>query len=156
MALSYEIAALIDEHNPDAVCVDAGNGTGVIDRLREMGYKIEEVWFGSRSDELEYGNRRAMMWGRAKDWLPGGCLDDCQLLEDDLCGPNKKFSRNGDAIMLESKEEMSRRGLHSPDDGDAFALTFAIRVSRKDANASRRRGNHDFDVSTGPTGWLSA
>lgn len=156
MALAYEVAALIDKHNPDAVCVDAGNGTGVIDRLREMGYKIEEVWFGSRSDEIEYGNRRAMMWGRAKDWLPGGCLDDCQLLEDDLCGPNKKFARNGDAIMLESKEEMSRRGLHSPDDGDAFALTFAVRVSRKDANASRRKHGNSGNHQIGTGGWLAA
>lgn len=155
MALAYEIAALIDKHNPDAVCIDAGNGTGVIDRLREMGYKIEEVWFGSRSDEPEYGNRRAMMWGRVKDWLPGGCLDENQRLEDDLSGPNKKFSNNGDSIMLESKDEMLRRGLHSPDDGDAFALTFAVRVARRDSLASRRK-KHLGLVHSGSTGWLAA
>lgn len=157
MSLAYEIAAEIDKHCPDAVCIDAGNGTGVIDRLREMGYKIEEVWFASRSDDIEYGNRRAMMWGRVKDWLPGGCLDDCQELEDDLCGPNKKFARNGDAIMLESKEEMSRRGLHSPDDGDAFALTFAVRVSRKDAATARKKHGASSHYGTGNSaGWLAA
>lgn len=156
MSLAYQIAELIDKHDPDAVCVDAGNGTGVIDRLREMGYKVEEVWFGSKSDEPEYGNRRAMMWGRVKEWLPGGCLDDFQQLEDDLCGPNKKFSRNGDAIMLESKEEMTKRGLHSPDDGDALALTFAVRVSRKDRLTARQRGRKQHNRGIVQSGWMRA
>ena len=30
-----------------------------------------------------------------------------------------------DAILLERKDDMRRRGLASPDDGDALALTFA-------------------------------
>jgi hypothetical protein len=156
MALSYELAALIDEHKPDAVCIDAGNGTGVIDRLREMGYKIEEVWFGSKSDEAEYGNCRAMIWGRVKEWLPGGCLDDCQLLEDDLSGPNKKFARNGDAILLESKDEMLKRGLHSPDDGDALALTFKVRVSRKDSLTSRHKKQLGYNKAQISNGWMSS
>lgn len=157
MALSYEIAALIDEHNPDAVCLDAGNGTGVIDRLREMGYRIEEVWFGSKSDDPEYANCRAMMWGRVKEWLPGGCLDDDQTLEDDLCGPMKKFRQNGDAILLESKEEMSKRGLHSPDDGDALALTFKVRVARKDALAARQRRKSSYTSPIrSPHGWMGS
>jgi hypothetical protein len=33
-----------------------------------------------------------------------------------------------DRICLESKEEMEKRGLDSPDDGDALALTFAQTV----------------------------
>lgn len=156
MALSYEIAALIDEHTPDAVCIDAGNGTGVIDRLRELGYKIEEVWFGGRSDEPEFANRRAMMWGRLKDWLSGGCLPEAQELEDDLCGPNKKFARNGDSIILESKEEMTKRGLHSPDWGDAVALTFAVRVSRKDSLTSRHRGKTRYTRAHTATGWMAS
>ena len=154
MQLAYNIAELIDKLNPDAVCVDAGNGSGVIDRLRELGYKIEEVWFGSKSDEPEYGNRRAMMWGRVKEWLPGGCLDDCQILKDDLCGPSKKFSRNGDTIMLESKEEMAKRGLHSPDDGDALALTFAVRVSRKDSLTARHKRKNRENRRHVEHGWM--
>lgn len=156
MTLAYRIAELIDEHNPDAVCIDAGNGTGVIDRLREMGYKIEEVWFGSKSDEPEYANCRAMIWGRLKEWLPGGCIDDDQRLKDDICGPNKKFARNGDCIILESKDEMLKRGLHSPDDGDALALTFKVKVSRKDSATYRHR-RHSFSMKTpSSTGWLAA
>ena len=36
---------------------------------------------------------------------------------------------------------MKARGLASPDDGDAFVLTFAQPVQRKDAKTSRNRNN---------------
>ena len=41
-------------------------------------------------------------------------------------------------IKLESKDAMKKRGLASPDDGDALALTFAEPVSRMDAATARR------------------
>ena len=157
MTLAYNVAALIDEHKPDCVSVDAGNGTGVIDRLREMGYKIDEVWFGGKSDEPEYANRRAMMWARAKAWLSGGCLVDDIGLQDDLCGPMKQFAQNGDKIILESKDSMSRRGLASPDMGDALALTFNRRVSRKDSPTYRKKVLRGaFQHSGLEAGWLGA
>jgi hypothetical protein len=37
-----------------------------------------------------------------------------------------------DAILLERKDDMQRRGLASPDDGDALALTFAYAVAKRD------------------------
>lgn len=152
MQLAYQVADAIGKFKPDAVCIDAGNGTGVIDRLKELGYKIHEVWFGSKSDEPEYANKRTMMWARMRDWLGGGCIDDFSELKDDLAGPEYKFARSGDAIILESKEEMKARGLHSPDHGDALALTFAVHVARSDTqvsrkNASRRlASNVDYDI----------
>ena len=47
MKLANKCAELIDKYRPDAVCIDGGNGSGVIDRLREMGYKVHEVGFGT-------------------------------------------------------------------------------------------------------------
>jgi hypothetical protein len=43
-----------------------------------------------------------------------------------------------DAILLERKDDMRRRGLASPDDGDALALTFAYPVAKKDWAEERR------------------
>jgi hypothetical protein len=37
-----------------------------------------------------------------------------------------------DAILLERKDDMRRKGLASPDDGGALALTFADPVAKKD------------------------
>lgn len=138
MQLAYKCAELIDKWKPDSVAIDAGNGTGVIDRLREMGYRVNEIWFGSKSEEPEWANRRTLMWARMREWLNGGCIDDNELLKTDLAGPEYRFAKGGDAIILEAKEEMKRRGLHSPDDGDALALTFAVRAARTDIPAGKR------------------
>jgi hypothetical protein len=153
MTLANYCAELIDQHQPDAVCVDSGNGTGVIDRLREMGYRVHEVMFGGGAESHEWANRRTEMWARMRDWLPGGSIDDMQELVDDLSGPEYSFAgRDGDRIILEPKEQMKKRGLSSPDHGDALALTFAVRVPRRDRDQmSRHRGNRvvrgvDYDI----------
>lgn len=138
MVVANECAAAIDEHKPDAVCIDAGNGTGVIDRLREMGYKVIEVWFGSASKEEEYADLRTEMWANMREWLPGGCIDDDTDLKDDLVGPEYGFDKL-ERIKLESKEKMKDRGIASPDNGDALAVTFATKVARSDIPISRKR-----------------
>lgn len=139
MEVANKCAELIDKYNPDAVCIDAGNGTGIIDRLREMQYKVNEVWFGSKSEQPEWVNKRTEIWAAMREWLSGGCIDGDQELIDDLCGPEYHFQGAGDKIMLESKDKMKSRGLSSPDNGDAFALTFAVRVARRDTTASRSK-----------------
>lgn len=138
MEVANECAFWIDELNPDAVCIDAGNGTGVIDRLKEMGYKVFEVWFGSKAEGEEYSDLRTEMWARMRDWLKGGCIDSDTDLKDDLLGPEYIFDKQ-ERIKLEAKESMKRRGLSSPDNGDALAVTFAIRVARTDVKARRKR-----------------
>jgi len=42
----------------------------------------------------------------------------------ELTTPKYKFTSNG-KIQIESKDEMRRRGLQSPDVADAFVMTFA-------------------------------
>lgn len=139
MKLANKCAELIDRYKPDAVCIDAGNGTGIIDRLREMGYKVHEVWFGSSADEDQYADKRTEIWARMRDWLSGGCLPPDSDLGDDLSGPMYSFVGSGDKQKLESKDKMRSRGLASPDDGDALALTFAVKVARKDNHLSHKR-----------------
>jgi hypothetical protein len=152
MEVANECAYLIDEHKPDAICVDAGNGTGVIDRLREMGYRVIEVWFGSKSGEEEWSDFRTELWAKMREWLPGGCIDDDSDLKDDLVGPEYEFDKY-ERVKLESKEKMKRRGVASPDNGDALAVTFAtkvarsdLRVSRKGAKGGRKVNGADYDL----------
>lgn len=148
MEVANTVAYYIDKYAPDAVCIDAGNGTGVIDRLREMGYKIHEVWFGSKSSKEEYANKRTEIWGDMRDWLKGGCIPNDQNLIDDLAGPQYKFRGSSDKIMLESKEEMKKRGVASPDYGDALACTFAVRVARLDMKTARGNRRERFAQNT--------
>ncbi|MDD4913299.1 MAG: hypothetical protein PHP57_13480 [Sideroxydans sp.] len=109
------------------VCfIDGGGvGGGVVDRLRQLGYDVIEVQFGSKADDTrKYANKRCEMWGRLKEWLEVGCIEDSAALATDLTSCEYSFT-SADQIALERKEDMRRRGLSSPDDGDALALTFA-------------------------------
>jgi hypothetical protein len=127
------------------VFVDAtGIGWGVVDRLSQLGCsRAMGIDFGSASDRTDmgeaaakYANKRAEMWGFLKDWLRFGCVpDDAELIAD--LG-NLEYGYNGaDALLLERKDDMRRRGLASPDDGDALALTFARPVARRDWREER-------------------
>ena len=72
-----------------------------------------------------------------KEWCKAGCLPDDRDLAADLSAVEYGYDA-GDAILLERKDDMKRRGLASPDDGDALALTFAYPVARIDWAEERR------------------
>lgn len=59
-----------------------------------------------------------------KEWLEIGCVAKDEPLATDLTGVEYSFTV-GDLILLERKEDMKKRGLASPNDGNALALTFA-------------------------------
>lgn len=113
---------------PEYIFIDAlGLGAGVVDRLRELGLPVRGVNVSEVSAMSDlYKNLRAELWFRCKDWLS---KLDCQLPDDDdligeLTAVKYKFTSNG-KYQLESKDEMVKRGLGSPDTADAFMLTFA-------------------------------
>jgi len=123
-----------------------GIGGPICDRLRQMGHRnLLEVQFGAESPDPKFANMRAFMWGKLRDWLTTGAIDQAPALEMDLTGPGY-FHDKQDRLVLESKEKMKARGVDSPDDGDALALTFAgsVRV------AARPRFT---PPSRGPQGW---
>lgn len=140
VASADKVAAIIDEYNPDGVCIDAGQGTGVIDILRRRGYRVQEVWFGAKSSQPEWANMRTEMYASVREWLPGACLDASPELFTDLTAVEYDyFGKAKDQIILESKEQLKDRIGRSPDDGDALALTFAKKFARRDMHASRYR-----------------
>ena len=126
--------------------VDGGGpGAGVVDRCRQLRIPVIEVQFGAApdrdhlglGDEL-YANKRAEMWGAMRQWLREGMIDADPELKADLAAVEYGYTlRDGvDAIILEKKEHMRKRGLASPDDADALALTFAHPVGPSDHSAS--------------------
>lgn len=126
------IARLEDEHNADAVFVDAGYGTGIVSAGQTMGRSWRLIWFSGKPIDPGYLNKRAEMWGTMKQWLKaGGAIDpgDTELY-DDLVSP-ETVPRVDGKIQLESKEDMKDRLLPSPNKGDALALTFAEPVGKK-------------------------
>ncbi len=117
-----------DGRRVSVLFVDATGGSvggPVADRLRQLGHqRVIDVQFGGESPDTQFANMRAYMWGRMRDWLSRGAIDKAPRLESDLTGPGYHHDKR-DRVVLESKEDMKKRGVDSPDDGDALALTFA-------------------------------
>lgn len=151
MFIANECSKIIDTYHPDAVNIDSGAGAGVIDRLKEMGYRVFEVKFGESSSNDQWQYKRTEMYADLRDWLPGGCIDsDPRLFGDLTTVEAREYGKEGDKTILQSKDEMRRLGYRSPDDGDALAMTFARKVARKDMATSRRvmkrAKDLDYDV----------
>lgn len=113
----------------NVVIEELGMGVGVVETLQDMGFD-DHVWgvnTGERSNEPDlYTNLRCEMWGELKAWLEGVVeVPNRPDLTDDLLSIRKKPNATG-KLRLETKEEMRKRGLKSPDVGDALALTFAV------------------------------
>jgi hypothetical protein len=136
---------VIDADKPARMFIDVGGvGAGIYDRLVEMGYGaiVRAINFGSAPlepprmdrDGRQAGgplNRRAEMWMRSRQWLeePAGVqIPDSDSLQADACGPSYKYD-SLTRLQIEKKEDMRRRGVPSPDEWDAVALTFAEPVA---------------------------
>lgn len=148
---TMQVAALIVQmhstYNFDAIFIDEGGmGAGVVDRCRALRLPVIGINNGSSPDlamataegAVAYYNKGAEMWGRMKDWIRGGLLPHDVELEQNLCGREYGFViRDGqDCIQLEKKKDMKKRGLASPDDADALALTFSYPVQPADHSAA--------------------
>jgi phage terminase large subunit len=60
-------------------------------------------------------------------------------LVSELASPRYKFTSTN-KIQIESKEDMKRRGVPSPNDADALILTFAVNEAILAGSRSRLRG----------------
>lgn len=113
---------------PDAIFVDRlGIGAGIVSRLKELNVPVIAVAASEAAEDDElYANKRAEMWGRMREWFadePAVIPNNAELIADLVAPANGIFSSNG-GILLESKKAMAKRGIRSPDVGDALAHTF--------------------------------
>lgn len=132
MDLAARVVAKIDSWHPDAVFIDAGAGSGVIDRCRQLGHNVIEVNFGGVATDDQYFNKKAEMHFLMRDWLrAGGAIPNETALKQDLAAPTFDYNKVTNKLMIESKEDIKKRGLPSPDLGDALALTFAQPVGKR-------------------------
>lgn len=138
MEVAAAALACADEYRVDGIYVDEGGlGAGVVDRMRQLGHSPVAVNFGTRSHDPKYANTRARMWGELAEWLRNGSIPDDLQLKTDLGTPTFKFDSQS-RVLLESKADMKKRGMTSPDCGDALALTFYSPLSPREDASGRR------------------
>lgn len=125
------VRRIIDSEQPSKVMIDCiGIGAGVVDRLREIGYsQVEGINVARSADEKDkFKNLRAELWHNMREWLaqemPIDIPESDELLGD-LTSLGYKFDSSG-RLQIESKDELRKRGIKSPDTADALALTFYV------------------------------
>ena len=127
---------------PQEINVDViGIGAGVVDRLRQLGLPARGINVSespSFKDKELYANLKAELWFAGKKWFTAR---DCVLPEvygsarqrdngsGDLVGEltcvKYRFRKGSQKIEVESKDDLKKRGMDSPDLADAFIMTFA-------------------------------
>lgn len=123
------IRRIIDKDRPAKVCIDCiGIGAGIVDRLLEMGYHCVEGVNVARTanDRDKFRNLRSELWHDMREWFAQEMvvqIPDSDELLGDLTGLGYKFDSSG-RLLIESKDDLKKRGIKSPDTADALAMTF--------------------------------
>lgn len=127
------LAEVLSDKRPErrisAMFVDTAFGAAIVERLRVLGHSnVFEVNFGDQSPDPTKENMRAYMWSQCKDWLVLGAIPDDEKFASQLGLPGYHINRRN-RLVLESKQDIQKRGEASPDDADALCLTFARAVA---------------------------
>lgn len=111
---------------PHAIMVDAiGIGAGVADRLREIGLPARDVVVSQAARLGVCYRLRDELWWAGRAWFEAGtaCIPDDASLIGELSTPTFSIGSDG-LIRAESKDQLKKRGLPSPNRADALLLTF--------------------------------
>lgn len=127
MELAGWVCRALAETGASHVNVDViGIGAGVVARLRELGKPVTGVNVGEGARDTErFVNRRAEIFWALRERLQTGdiAIQHDEDLACELTAIRYKVTSRGQ-IQLEGKDQMRKRGLHSPDRADALALAF--------------------------------
>jgi hypothetical protein len=127
MQLAGWVAAAIQEFRPHRVYVDeVGVGAGVVDRLREQGYRVQGINVGRPAQQSQlFANLRAEGYWRLRELFATGALripQDNELMGE-LAALRYGYDSQG-RVLMENKDAIRSRGLPSPDKADALMLSF--------------------------------
>lgn len=128
METAAKVKTFMRRYKAETAAVDTvGVGGGVYDRLAEENESVISMIAASRArDYITYANSRAEWYWTFRELLETGEIDldgeDEELIEQ-LAGMQFKIDTRG-RIVIESKEDMKKRGLSSPDRADALILAF--------------------------------
>ncbi|CAB4151801.1 hypothetical protein UFOVP594_34 [uncultured Caudovirales phage] len=123
---------LMDYPNAKAHIDIIGIGAGVFDRLLEQPEVAERVYgvnsAGQPHETDEYINIRAESWFVTREWVKDAVLEPPENIDGgdwyELCQPEYKTNSNG-KLQIESKADMEKRGVKSPNVADALVLTLS-------------------------------
>lgn len=128
--LAGHVAMAEDKWGADGVIVDGtgGYGSGVIDKLSDLGRSPFDCQFAGAPFDPKFANKRAEIIWTMAEWVKGGgALPYIPELIPELTTPTFTFA--GDKILIEPKDNIKKRLGRSPDLADAYAVTFAYPIA---------------------------
>jgi hypothetical protein len=134
MAIVGDIIQVVKEEKIDwdeVYVDDTGMGGGVTDRLAEQEYYVNACHEGGGAEDKEtYLNAKAEANFRVKEWLLelGGRFygKEYEVIKE----IKWKINSSG-KIQMESKDDLRKRGIPSPDDWDSACLTFYEKTAQR-------------------------
>ena len=159
MQTSGRVKALLMLYNNAIARVDeVGVGAGVVDSLKEQGVKVQGINVGeSAVDSEHFVNKRAEnYWNLRTRFLEGRIAipDDSELISQ-LANLKYKYTSKGQ-IQIESKEDMKKRGMKSPDVADALMLAFSDRDKKFEGLLAYQKQETEDGTTRQPTESLIA
>ena len=133
MQTTNRLFNIIQTESPNEVRVDViGIGSGVVDRLKELGVKVKGINVAeSAKENNKYTNLRAEIFWQLRERFQKGDIDtpDNSKMVAQLAGLKYEFDSSG-KLKLQSKEDMRRKGLKSPDIADALAIAYMEKLKK--------------------------
>lgn len=160
-ALAEQVIQLVLEaqkrgEGPAKIFVDVGGvGTSCYDHLVHLGWGhlVVGVDFGGAARDSRYFDKRTEMWVDAAEWVKErpSCLPQDPVLRAELQAPRHEWRRvnKRTCFKLESKDDMRKRGVRSPNRADALVLTFAHPVVAETAHTALYAGQATTAASSG-------
>jgi hypothetical protein len=161
ITLAGHIMQTYTEVNAEGCGIDViGVGAGVADYLRKQRmpglFDVNVSW--ASSDPLKYALLRDELWWRIREncmygyysfpdiKLPGETLSIGQELANELSSPHYEFNKNG-AVKVESKKDMKKRGIASPNIADSLGITeffysYSTKIFRKQVVVNKSKHNY--------------
>ena len=127
MATTGRLVALRKELSASIIRVDAiGVGGGVVDRLDELGEPVWGLDAGMAPVDPRFLNCRAEWYWQLRERFEAGTISipDDDDLAAQLGALRYEYTSRG-KIKIESKDDMAKRDLPSPDRADALMMAFA-------------------------------
>ena len=140
---------------PSEILIDSiGLGAGVVDRLVELDLPARGINVAESSSMSDrYMRLRDELWFKCREWLEQKdvCIPDQDELVTELTAVQYEILSSG-KFKVESKDQMKKRGMRSPDVADALMLTFAGLAVRASGSGAGYKFNQKLDY--GNSGWI--
>lgn len=150
--IARRIADWAGRYEPDGILMEnIGPSQAVHAILKLWNIPVIMVPVGAPSANEAFMNVRMEIWDKMLTWMvKGGCLPDDPELFHQATTIRYTLQGDGQKQQMERKKDMKSRGLKSPDDMDALALTFYAPVKKRSFSPRMPQGASRDSVTDYP------